>query len=120
MASHEEQDRAYAAQQVILIVVSIVNMFFSALTLFLIYDMKIKHTIYIKIIIALTGFQFIYDSSFLFFLKTNLGESSITQLAAAGLWIGIFFGIMGTILSNLLTSLVFYVVYSKKSPSSYR
>ena len=118
LISQEQQDKNFATQQVILIVVSVVNMFFSLLTVFLIYDIKMKKTIYTKIIILLASVQFLYDASFLFFVPNQSTSDRFNNtLAAAGLWIGIFFGLIGTIVSNILTSIVCYVVYSKTAPS---
>ena len=72
---------------------------------------KMKLTGYIKLILTMTWFQFIYDISF-FNGTIDVGEYWITYVANVWQIVG---GIGSSLISNWIAFVVLYVVYNKRS-----
>lgn len=72
---------------------------------------KMKITGYIKLILTMTWFQFIYDITF-FNGTIDVGEYYLIYVANIGQLIG---GIGSSLISNWIAYVVLYVVYYKKS-----
>jgi hypothetical protein len=81
----------------------------SVITILVINRMKI--TGYIKLILTMTWFQFIYDATF-FNGTIDVGVYYLTYVANVGQLIG---GIGSSLASNWIAYVVLYVVYNKRS-----
>ena len=107
-----DQATDYQASQIIIFVFSIFNSLCSGITLYLIYHMQLKINIYLKVVIFMTIMQLIFDLNLT--LYEVEGSSRIVALQIQ-LVIGAFSGAAGALLSNLLGTVIAFIVYTKKS-----
>lgn len=92
----------------ILLIISLISLFCSSTTLWLIYQIK-KYTGYHQIIYHLTLCQIIYDISC---VMVSFGESNINKVIYIGF--RTFGGIATSLWTNLVSYVVFYTIYNCK------
>ena len=97
------------AYEVSVLVVSIISTISTSITIALIYKMNI--TGYIKLILAMSWYQLIYDLSY-FTDGNDVGNYPVMYLSALGQTIG---GLGSSIISNWIAYAVFYIIVYQRS-----